>query len=189
VKNHRPARTVQSHLLCFLSRKQTGSVNQSEEALRRGVAYQFNRPSPVSYLCSVNTARPTLAVSSYTQNPTESGNRRQMATPTGSNLTIRWVDLNLLFSNRSSSSTCKLQVTSAFTSRENGPEAGISGRWRHLAEVTGPFDRPTLVCYWWSADNSRPAGTVFELFALFEQTGSGNRRKVAPRGKSNLTIR
>jgi hypothetical protein len=31
------------------------------------VASQFNRPSRVSYLCSVNTARPTLAVSSYTR--------------------------------------------------------------------------------------------------------------------------
>jgi hypothetical protein len=54
-----------------------------------GVASQFNRPSPVSFLRSVNTARPALAVSSYTRNPTESGNRRQMATPSGSNLTIR----------------------------------------------------------------------------------------------------
>jgi hypothetical protein len=144
------------------------------------VASQFNRPSPVSYLCSVNIARPALAVSSYTRNPTESGNRRQMATPSRSNLTIRWVDLNLLLSKQSSSSTYHLQVTRAFTSRENGPEAGISGRWRHLAEVTGPFDRPTPVCYWWSVDISRPAATVLELFAIFVQslkrTGSGNRR-------------
>jgi hypothetical protein len=78
---------------------------------------QFNRPSPVSYLCSVNTARPALAVSSNTRNPTGSGNRRQMATPSGSNLTIRKVDLNLLLSKHSSSNTCHLQVNSTFTSR------------------------------------------------------------------------
>jgi hypothetical protein len=141
------------------------------------VASQFIRPSPVSYLCSVNTARPALAVSSYTRNPTGSGNRRQMATPSRSNLTIRWVDLNLLLSKHSSSSTCHLQVTSAFTSRENGPEAGISGRWRHLAEVTGPFDRPTPVCYWCSVDISRPAATVLELFALFEVVKTDRKRK------------
>jgi hypothetical protein len=103
-----------------------------------GVASQFNRPSPVSFLCSVNTARPVLAVSSYTRNRTGSGNPRQMATPSGSNSAIRRVDLNLLLSRpkHSSSSTCHLQVNSAFTSRENGPEAGVSVRWRHLAEVT-----------------------------------------------------
>jgi hypothetical protein len=136
VNNHRPARTVQSHYLCFLLRKQTGSGNRSEEALRKVSHFKFNRPSPVSYLCSVNIARPALSVLSYTQNHTRSENRRQMATPSRSNLIIRWVDLNLLLSEHSSSSTCHLQVNSAFTSRENGPEAGISGRWRHLAEVT-----------------------------------------------------
>jgi hypothetical protein len=107
------------------------------------VASQFNGPSTVSYLCSVNTARPALVVSSYSRNPTESGNRRQMATPSISNLTIRCVDLNFLLSKQSSSSTYHLPVTRAFTNRENGPEAGISGRWRHLAEVTGSFDRLT----------------------------------------------
>jgi hypothetical protein len=59
------------------------------KALRREVVYQFNRPSPVCYLCSVNTAHPALAVSSYKLNPTESGSRRQMATPSRSNLTNR----------------------------------------------------------------------------------------------------
>jgi hypothetical protein len=130
------------------------------------VASQFNGPSPVSYLCTVNIALPALAVSSYTRNPTGSGNRRQMATPSRSNLTIRCVDLNLLLSKQSSSSTYNSQVTRAFTGRENGPEAGISGRWRHLAKVTGSFDRPTPVCYWWSVDISRPVATVLELFVL-----------------------
>jgi hypothetical protein len=132
------------------------------------VTSQFNKQSPVSYLCSVNITRPALAVSSYTRNPTGSGNRRQMATPSRSNLTMRWVDLNLLLSKHSSSSTCHLQVNSAFTSRENGPEAEISGRWRYLAEVIGPLDRPTLVCYRCSVDFSRPAATVLELFPLCE---------------------
>jgi hypothetical protein len=152
------------------------------------VASQFNRPSPVSYLCSVNIARPALAVSSYTRNPTESGNRRQMATPSGSNLTIRWVDLNLLLSKHSSSRTYHSQVTRAFTSRENGPEAGISGRWRHLAEVTGcHLDRPTgngkppglllVVCYLRSVDISRPAATVLELFAIFVVVKTDRKRK------------
>jgi hypothetical protein len=76
-------------------------------------------------------AYPALAVSSYTRNPTGSGNRRQMATPSRSNLTIRWVDLNLLLSKHSSASTYHLQVSRAFPSRENGSAAGISGRWRH----------------------------------------------------------
>jgi hypothetical protein len=57
------------------------------------VAPQFNRPSLVSYLCSVNIARPALSVWSYTQNCTRSENRRQMATPSGSIFTIRWVDV------------------------------------------------------------------------------------------------
>jgi hypothetical protein len=100
------------------------------------VASQLHRPSPVSYFCSVNIARPALAVSSYTRNSTRSGNRRQMATPSRSNLIIQWVELNLLFSEHSSPSTCHLQVNSTFTCRENGPEAGISGRWRNLAKVT-----------------------------------------------------
>jgi hypothetical protein len=99
------------------------------------VASQFNRPSPVSYLYSVKIAHPAQSVWSYTQNRTRSENRRQMATPSRSNLTIRWVDLNMLLSKHSPSSICHLQVNSAFTNRENGPEAGISGRWRHLAEV------------------------------------------------------
>jgi hypothetical protein len=103
----------------------------------------------------------------YTESP-ESGNRRQMATPSRSNMTIRWVDLNLLLSKHSSSRNCHSHVTSAFTNRENGPEAGISGRWRHRAEVTGQFHRLTPVSYWWSLENSRPAATVLELFALFE---------------------
>jgi hypothetical protein len=107
------------------------------------VASQLNGLSPVSYFRSVNIARPALAVSNYTRNPTENGNRQQMATPSRSNLTIRWVDLNLLLSKQSSSSIYHLQVTRAFTGRENGPEAGISGRWRHPAEVTGSIDRPT----------------------------------------------
>jgi hypothetical protein len=102
-----------------------------------GVASQFNGPSPISYLCSVNMTRPALTVSSYKRNPTESGNRRQMATPSGSNLTFQGVDLSLQLSKQSSSSTYHLPVTTAFTGRENGPEAGISGRWRHLVEVTG----------------------------------------------------
>jgi hypothetical protein len=141
------------------------------------VASQFIRQSPVSYLCSVNTARPAVAVSSYARNPTESGNRRQMATPSRSKLTIRWVGLNLLLSKHSSSSTCHLLVTSAFTSRKNGPEAGISGRWRHLAEVTRPFDRPTPLCYWCSVDNSRPAATVLKLIALFYVVKTDRKRK------------
>jgi hypothetical protein len=99
------------------------------------VASQFTRPSPVSYLCSEDIARPALAVSSYKRNPTGSENRRQMATPSGGNLTIRWVILNLLLHKHSSSNTCHLPVTSAFRSSENRPEAGISGRWRHLTEV------------------------------------------------------
>jgi hypothetical protein len=140
------------------------------------VASQFNSSCSASYLCSVNTARLALAVSCYTQNPTGSENRRQMATPSRSNLTIRLVDLDLLQIKHSPSSTCQLLVKSAFTGRENGPEAGISGRWRHLAEVTGPFDRPTTVCQWCSVDISRPPATVLEVFPLFEQIGSGNRR-------------
>jgi hypothetical protein len=60
------------------------------------VASQFNRRSPVSYLCSVDNARPALAVSSYIRNSTGSGNRWQMATPSKSNLNVRWVDLDLL---------------------------------------------------------------------------------------------
>jgi hypothetical protein len=141
------------------------------------IASQFNRPSPVSYLCSVNVSRPGRAVSSYKRNPTGSENRRKMATPSRSNLTIRWVDLNLLLSKYSSSSTCHLQVSSAFTSRENGPEAGISDRWRHLAEVTGLFARPTPVCYWCSVDISRPAATVLEFIALFEVVTTDRKRK------------
>jgi hypothetical protein len=135
------------------------------------VASQFNRPSPVSYLCSVNIARPALAISSYKRNPTRSGNRRQMATPSRSNLTIRWVDLNLLLSKHSSSSTCHLQVSSAFKSRENGPEAGISGRWRHLAEVTGSFDRPNPVCYWCSVEECQFDSVFSKLFCVVGQTG------------------
>jgi hypothetical protein len=141
------------------------------------VASQFNGPSPVFCLCSVNIACPALAVSSYKRNPTRSGNRRQTATPSRSNLTIRWVDLNLLLSKQSSSSTYHLQVTRAFTCRENGPEAGNSGRWRHLAEVAGSFDRPTPVSYWWSVDNSRPAATVLELFAMFVVVKTDRKRK------------
>jgi hypothetical protein len=148
------------------------------------VALQFNRPSPVSYLCSVNTARPALAVSSYTRNPTESGNRRQMATPSRSNLTIRCVDLNLLFRlNNPRQAPTIHKLTRAFTGRENGPEAGISSRWRHLAEVTGSIDRPTPVCYWWSEDISRPAGIVLELIAMFVVLKTDRKRK-PPLGSS-----
>jgi hypothetical protein len=118
-----------------------------ERRIVLGVASQFNRPSPVSFLCSVNTARPALAVSIYTRNPAESGNRRQMATPSRTNLTILWVDWNLLLIENSSSSTCHLQVNSPYTSRENGPGAGISVRWRRQAEITCTFDRPTPVSY------------------------------------------
>jgi hypothetical protein len=120
----------------------------SERCYVEQVASQFNRPTPASFLCTVDIARPALAVSSYRRNPTESGNRRQMATPSGSNLTNRCVDLDLLWRKHSSSSACHLPVTSTFTSRKNGPEAGNSGRWHNLAEVTGPFDRPTPVCCW-----------------------------------------
>jgi hypothetical protein len=140
-------------------------------------ASQFNGPSPVSYLCSVNIAGPALAVLSYTRNPTESGNRRQMATPSRSNLTIRCVDLNLLLSKQPSSSTYHSQVTRASTGRGNGPEAGISGRWRHLAELTGSFDRPTSVGYWWSEVISRSAATVLELFAMFVVVKTDRKRK------------
>jgi hypothetical protein len=143
------------------------------------VASLFNGPSPVCYLCSVNSARPALAVSSYTQDPTGSGNRRQMATPSRNSLTIRRVDLNLLLSKQSSSSTYYSQVTRAFTGRENGPEAGVSCSWRHLAEVTGSFDRPTPVCFWWSVDISRPAATVLELFAMFVVVKTDRKRKPA----------
>jgi hypothetical protein len=75
-------------------------------------ASQFNRPSPVFYLCSVEIARPAPAFSSYKRNPTGSGNRRQMATPSESNLTVQWVDFDLLLRKYSSSSTCFLRVTS-----------------------------------------------------------------------------
>jgi hypothetical protein len=60
------------------------------------VASQFNKPSPVSYLRSVDIARTALAVSSSKRNPTGSGNQRKMATPSGSTYTIRWADLDLL---------------------------------------------------------------------------------------------
>jgi hypothetical protein len=60
------------------------------------VASQFNRPSPISYLCSVDIAWPAIAVSSYKRNTTGRGNRRQMATPSGGDLTVRWVELDLL---------------------------------------------------------------------------------------------
>jgi hypothetical protein len=142
-----------------------------------GVASQFNRPSPISYLCSVNIARSALSALSYTQNHPRSENRRQMATPSRSNLTIRRVDLNLLLSKHSSSSTCHLQINSAFTSRENGPEAGISGRWRRKAEVKRPFDRPTLVCYLCSVDVFRPAANVLQLFAIFVDAKTDRKRK------------
>jgi hypothetical protein len=141
------------------------------------IASQFNRPSPVCYLCSVNIARPALAVSSYKWNLTGSGNQPQMATPSRSNLTIRWIDLNLMLSKHSSSSICHLQVVSALTNREIGPEAGITGRWRHIAEVTGPFDRPTPVCYWCSVDISLLALTDLKLFALFEVVKTDRKRK------------
>jgi hypothetical protein len=100
--------------------------------------------------------------------PTGSGRRRQMATPSRSIMTIRWVDSNFLLNKYFSASSCHLQVTSAFTSREKRSQAGINGRWRHVAEVTGPFDRPTPLCYWCSVSISRPAATVLELIALFE---------------------
>jgi hypothetical protein len=141
------------------------------------VASQFNRPSPVSYLCSVNIACRALAVSSYTRNPTEIGNRRQMAKPCRSNLIIRWVDLNLLLSKHSSSSTYRLQVTKGLTGRENGPEGEISGRWRHLAKVTGSIDRPTPVSDWWYVDFFRPAAAVLELFAMFVVVKTDRKRK------------
>jgi hypothetical protein len=128
----------------------------------REVASQFNRPSPVSFLFSVKIPHPALPVLGYVQNHSRSKNRRQMATPSRSNLTIRWVDLNFLLSKHSSSSTCHLQVNSAFTIRDNGPEVGISGRWRHIAEVTRQFDRPSPVCYWCSVDISRSAAAVLE---------------------------
>jgi hypothetical protein len=125
----------------------------------------------------VNVSRPGRAVSSYERIPTGSGNRRQMATPSRSNLTIRWVELNSLLSNSFSSSTCDSQVNSAFTSREHGSQAGISDRWRHLAEVTGVLDRPTTIYYWCSVDVSRPAATVRELLALFEMAKTDRKRK------------
>jgi hypothetical protein len=74
------------------------------------VASQFNRPFPVSCLCSVDIALPAVAVSSCKRNPIGSGNRRQMAMPSGSNLTIRWVDLDLLLCKYFLSSTCYEQI-------------------------------------------------------------------------------
>jgi hypothetical protein len=67
-------------------------------------ASQFNGPSPVSYSCSVDIARLALAVSNYKRNPTGSGNRQQVATPSGSNLTVLWVGLDLLLCKHSSPS-------------------------------------------------------------------------------------
>jgi hypothetical protein len=102
------------------------------------VASQLNRPSPVSYLCSVDIARTVVAVSSYKRNPTGSGNRRQVATRSGSNLTIRWVDpgLLLVFHRHFSSGCHRFRVICAIRSYENRPEAETAVRRLHMAEVT-----------------------------------------------------
>jgi hypothetical protein len=84
-----------------------------------------------------------------------------------------------VFCRHSSSSSHRFRVISAFSSRENGPEAEIGGRWRHLAEVTWPFDRPTPVCYSCSVDIPRPALIVFELLAHFHLKKTDRKRKSA----------
>jgi hypothetical protein len=48
----------------------------------------------------------------------------------------------------------------ALSGYEKGPEAGISGRWRHPATVTWPFERPTSVRYLCFVNNHRPARTI-----------------------------
>jgi hypothetical protein len=52
----------------------------------------------------------------------------------------------------------------------------MSGMWRSLAEETGPFDRPTPVCSWWSV-GIFCAATVLELFARFEVVETDWKRK------------
>jgi hypothetical protein len=77
----------------------------------------------------------------------------------------------------------------AFRRRESGPAEEVTARWRHLAEEARPFDRPTSVWFLCSADISRPAVTVLELFALFEiekRAVCGNRLWVAPYSRSTL---
>jgi hypothetical protein len=131
IRPHAETKLVTS-FASFYENKPAVEIGRKRRYIKE-VTLQFNKPSPVSYLCSVNIARPALSVLSYTQNHTTSEKRRQMATPSRSNLTIRWVDLNMLLSEHSSSSICNLQVNCDFTSREKGPEAGISVRWRHAS--------------------------------------------------------
>jgi hypothetical protein len=69
---------------------------------------------------------------------------------------------------------------------ESGAE--IDGRWRHLAEVTRPFNRPALVCYLCSVDISHPILTVFKLLALSHFGRMDWKRKSAVGGTTQWKI-
>jgi hypothetical protein len=52
----------------------------------------------------------------------------------------------------------------------------MSGRWRHPAEETGSFNRPTPVWYWCFADIFLLALTVLEVFPLSEVVKTDRKR-------------
>jgi hypothetical protein len=64
----------------------------------------------------------------------------------------------------------------------------MSGRWRHLAEVTGPFDRPTPVCYWCSVDIFCAAPTVLELISVFPSRENGPEAEIAARWRRMAAV-
>jgi hypothetical protein len=60
----------------------------------------------------------------------------------------------------------------------NTPEAGIRGRWGHLAEVTQPFNRLTRVCYvFFLAEVTQPFNRLTRVcYVLFRHFSSSSHR-------------
>jgi hypothetical protein len=66
--------------------------------------------------------------------------------------------------------------------KENGPETETGGMWHHLAEITWPSDRPTLVCYSSFIDIPRPTATVINFMMPLEVVKTNRKRKSAEGG-------
>jgi hypothetical protein len=86
--------------------------------------------------------------------------------------------LSVFFRRFLSGSHCS-QISRAFRSLENGPEAEIAARWRPVACLNLPSDRSTPICYWFSVDIFRPALTVLLLLALSHFDKTDRKRKSA----------
>jgi hypothetical protein len=111
-----------------------------------------------------------------------------VAPQSGSNLTIRKVDLGLLLvSCRTfASNSHRFRVISDFSFRQNRPEAEIDSRWRRLPEIVSLFDRPTEDGTFVSLCFTRLSAAIFEflkvlLFSIFRpEVVSGTRGRDKP---------